>query len=521
MRTINRLIVGAYTVMMAVIVAVVLLCYTSTSFYFKIDFLLPQGALLALGMALVLGLTWLFRHVQDSGKPAGRGAWLRKLLPWAALFAFQAVVCYHVYALPGMDANIVLSAAYDLATGDGYIKPEYYSTYPNNAFLTLVYGGAMKLACSVFGRMGFARCVLVVILLQCALSCAAGMLTQRVAREMTGSSAFARLAALVFVALVGISPWLTYPYSDSMGLIFPVMTFALYQRSGHAHHDGLLWLLIGLSVLTGYLIKPQTAIAGIAIGLLELVRMLEGRDWRRGLRRVGTLLTVVLLGGGPMFGALVSLTPIEIESGKSVGLAHYLAMGQNEAHNGTYCAEDVIEAMGMEDAAQRRKALLCKSVDRVLAMGPDGLRAHLIKKTLANYADGTFSWGGDCTGKDYYREVLEEKDAVLSPVLRDSIDFVDGRIYPYLKTALHAVWLGLLACSLLSPFTWRGLQRGPGGNALCAMLLAIIGLTVYEWIFEAQSRYLFTFAPLYVIVGLAGAWYAMDAWAKRTRTTRT
>ena len=101
MRTINRLIVGTYTAMMAVIVAVVLLCYTSTSFYFKIDFLLPQGALLALGMALVLGLTWLFRHVQDSGKPAGRGAWLRKLLPWAALFAFQAVVCYHVYALAG------------------------------------------------------------------------------------------------------------------------------------------------------------------------------------------------------------------------------------------------------------------------------------------------------------------------------------------------------------------------------------------------------------------------------------
>ena len=63
MRTINRLIVGTYTAMMAVIVVVVLLCYTSTSFYFKIDFLLPQGALLALGMALVLGLTWLFRHV--------------------------------------------------------------------------------------------------------------------------------------------------------------------------------------------------------------------------------------------------------------------------------------------------------------------------------------------------------------------------------------------------------------------------------------------------------------------------
>ena len=47
------------------------------------------------------------------------------------------------------------------------------------------------------------------------------------------------------------------------------------------------------------------------------------------------------------------------------------------------------------------------------------------------------------------------------------------------------------------------------------MLLAIIGLTAYEWIFEAQSRYLFTFAPVYVIVGLAGAWTAMGAWMNK------
>ena len=511
MRAVNRLIVGVYTAMMAVILSVVLLCYANTSFYFKITFLLPQGAMLALGTALLLGLTWLFGRAQGTVKPARRAAWLWRLLPWAALFVCQAFVCYHVYALPGMDANIVLSSAYELATGDGYIKPEYYSTYPNNAFLTLIYGGVMRLACLILGRMGFARCVLVVVLLQCALSCAAGLLTQRAARELTGSPAFARMTALVFVALIGISPWLTYPYSDCMGLIFPVMTLSLYQMSGRARRDGLCWLLIALSVLVGYLIKPQTAIAGIAIGGMELVRMLASRDWRRGARRILTLLAVVLLGAGPLFSALVSLTPIRIEPGQSVGLAHYLAMGQNEAHNGTYCAEDVIEAMRIEDAGARRRTLLNKATDRVKAMGPDGLRAHLIKKTLANYADGTFSWGGDCTGTDYYREELEEKDAVISPLLRDCVDFVDGSIYPYLKTALHTLWLGVLACSLLSPFSWHALRAGRGGNTLCTMLLAVIGLTLYEWVFEAQSRYLFTFVPVHVLAGLAGAWYAMDA----------
>lgn len=500
----QRLILALYTAMMAAILAVVLLCYADTAFYFKIHFLLPQAALLAIGAALLLAAAWLARRTLRRGAAGRAASRAFEFAPWFALFAFQALVCYHAYALPGMDANIVLSAAYDLATGDGYIVPEYYATYPNNAFLTIVYGGVMKLAALVLGHMGFERSVLIVILLQCALCCAAGWLTRRVALRMTGSVGFARLTAAVYALFAGISPWLTYPYSDCMGLIFPVLTLFLYQGRHEARREGLRWLLIALTALTGYLIKPQTLIVAMAIGLMEAAHALSSRAWRVGARHIAVLFAIVLLGAGPVFDAAVSLTPLEIDRGRSVGLLHYVTMGLNEETNGTYSADDVTQALSMEDAGERRDMLMEKAADRLRGMGVSGLLRHLKRKTLANYADGTFSWGGDCTGENYYREVIEEKDARLSPFFRDAIDFVDGRLYPYLKTYLHAVWLGLLFCSLLTPLAWRTLDAG-GRETLCTALLAIIGLTLFEWIFEAQSRYLFTYIPLYLLGGLAGA----------------
>lgn len=36
------------------------------------------------------------------------------------------------------------------------------------------------------------------------------------------------------------------------------------------------------------------------------------------------------------------------------------------------------------------------------------------------------------------------------------------------------------------------------------VMLAIIGLTIFELIFEARARYLYTYVPLYIILAAAG-----------------
>ncbi len=36
------------------------------------------------------------------------------------------------------------------------------------------------------------------------------------------------------------------------------------------------------------------------------------------------------------------------------------------------------------------------------------------------------------------------------------------------------------------------------------MLLSVIGLTLFELLFEARARYLFTYVPIYIILALYG-----------------
>ena len=56
-------------------------------------------------------------------------------------------------------------------------------------------------------------------------------------------------------------------------------------------------------------------------------------------------------------------------------------------------------------------------------------------------------------------------------------------------------------------------------DSFAAMLLTLIGLSLFETIFEARARYFYTCAPLYVIVGLAGAWAAASAFRERGKVS--
>lgn len=278
---------------------------------------------------LVLGIAWMMLICRcflsrKRAEEERRGAVqvLYFTLPWLLLFAFQAVVCYHSYALPGMDANILLSAAYELGFGDGYIVLEYYWTYPNNACLTMVYGAVLRVVRLVLRNMGFDRSVLILLLFQSVLCCMAGSLAQRLAYRLSGSLRFAGAVALVFVLFAGISPWITYPYSDCTGLIFPVWILYVYVRRDEARCRFMHWLLLAMIILAAYLIKPQTAIMGIAVCMIELVKAMDAGEIRKGIARIAVVLMVVLLGTGPVFETVVGLTPISLDKSKRVGLLH-------------------------------------------------------------------------------------------------------------------------------------------------------------------------------------------------------
>ena len=98
MKIVNRVIAAAFFGMMLVIVTTVVFTFDATDFYSKRSFLLPQGAMMAMG---ALGLTLIgVLAERDKGEKAHR---LLRGLFWLAVFAVQAFSSYCAYFFTDWD----------------------------------------------------------------------------------------------------------------------------------------------------------------------------------------------------------------------------------------------------------------------------------------------------------------------------------------------------------------------------------------------------------------------------------
>lgn len=511
MKGLTRLIAGAYAAMTAVILVVVLLCYAGTAFDSRKEYPLSQGTMLLLGVLTLVLLVILARRGERKGRKRRRA---QGLLGWGLLFVVQASLSYFAYFMTDWDVKSILESAYAIAGGDTYIEYYYYYLYPNNTVLTLIFAGVMRAFRALSPGAGLERCVYVLIVCQCAINTATGMLTANLARRLTGSDAFARLTAWVYAAFIGLSPWVMIPYSDSMALFIPVAVLSLYERARGCDRMTWAWPAIGALTALGYLIKPQTAITAIAILIIEAARLIIARRPGALAARLGCVALIVAVGVGPCFDLVLDRSPIKRNDEMNMGVLHYLMMGLNEETNGSFYLTDMLDSSAIKEREPRRQMQMETIRRRIAERDAGDWLSHLTKKTLTNFADGSFAWGIEGV---FFARAIEDKDGVISPFLKDLINSDDGRNYPLLAAYFQILWLGILACSLGSGFALRGFGTdGARREVLAAALLALIGLALFETIFEARARYLFTFAPVYLLAGLAGAWYA-TAYARERR----
>ena len=523
-KSLHKAVFALFTVMMGAIVLLILFGFDRMDFQNKRTFLLPQPVMMLFGVLITGLLAWAAWRASSKPRALAGGkrfhAWLTWALFFAALFVAQATLCYFSYFLTGWDAGMILDQAYWIGVCNAEeVNNYYYSFHPNNVLITLLFSGIFRaFAWITHSEPSLARCVYVLILVQCALNTLTGMLCCRTAWRLTGSAKFARAVAVLYAAFVGLSPWLMIPYTDSMALIFPSAILCLLAEVTAPGYEGSpLAGYVGIGLLTGlgYLIKPQTVIVTIAIVLIMVLRMLCMRRFRRMLTRLAGMGLAFVAMVGPFQQAVVALSPFELDPELNIGLLHFAMMGLCEKTNGGYCMEDEQISVSVPTAKERTDVQMAVIKERLSTYGVTGLAAHLAKKTLTNYADGTFAWGIE---GQFFREAVEDKDDVLSPFLKRQVVTDDPAHVPVLETYFQILWLGLLACSLLCGFAWRAcLQQDQRLDLLLIIQLSIIGLTLFELIFEARARYLFAYAPFYVLAGLSGAWYTLEAFAAKRR----
>ena len=514
MKTINRAITAAFCVMTACILLLILFAFETTTFSGKMNFALPQWMITLGGLGALLAVYAAAERV-GRGRRIGQARALEPIF-WLLVFAVQAGVSFFVYFMPPWDAGTVVGNAYAIAAYPelSILDNAYFSHCPNNIVLTLLDANLMRLFRAVVGDAGIERCVYVLIAAQCAVSACTGWLTQWVARNATGSRRFSWAVAAGYVLLVSASPWVTIPYSDGFALLFPMLTLALYIRQRTAKRKTLCWAAIGTAAALGYWMKPQAVIMLIAVVMVETARLFSEKAFGAWAKRFGAMAAVLLVLVVPVKRAVVSASSFELDPEADIGMLHYVMLGCNEETSGTVSHEDKMASYNIESRAERTQMQLETIADRLHGMLENGtLLDHLKKKTLVNFADGTFAWDALA----YPAAVVAEKDGTLSPLLR-SIVWADGSRHGAFAAMLHSVWMGVLALGVLAPLAYRESGKREGECVSVAMMLSLIGITLFETIFEARARYLFIYAPVYLTVGMMGLRAAAERMKKKGKS---
>ena len=408
------------------------------------------------------------------------------------LFILETVYCVNAFFYSDWDPAGVLDCVYKLHRGlKAEVSLDYFSAHPNNLMLVIIYSAVLKVA-ALFGTDS----VLSLAIFQVLIFSLSGVLLFYIANDLFSFRA-AVYIWFVYAFWIGFDPYIFITYSDAVGIIIPLMAIRVFMGREKKGGRFLTPLLLGLITGFGFSLKPQTVIPCIASMILIFVIIISKKE--KGLITTGMIYAIsvvfmLLIINRVLYPSL----QLELDKNKSFSLSHYLMMGLNSETDGVYSNEDTEFTNSIEDPAERKRENLRVTGERLKAYGPGGLAKHLMKKQMVNFSDGSFSWGID--GNFFAGAVLGDMPEVKADgILRTAIhSFItpEGANYVRWLKVLQLLWILVLTFAALSGA--RGILKERGA-VLSAVMLSIIGLILFELLFEAKARYLFTFLPLFLI----------------------
>ncbi|MCR5403909.1 MAG: hypothetical protein K6E91_08865 [Butyrivibrio sp.] len=454
-------------------------------------FLLPNWALLSIGIAILIGYLFL----TGNRKPN-----FHIFSSSVLLFILQLFVAVQIYFKPGWDAgNNLLTDAWTLANGLPLGEAiTYYSQYNQNLLLLCIESAIMRLPV-LLGVTTFEYGYISLVAAQCLISAITGYFVYDLILTFSDGSEFREKIAFIgwlfYVLLIGTSPWSVVVYSDGFGLIFPVLTIWLWTRferlSGVKKY--LTFLLLCLVSYIGYSIKATVIVAFIAVMMITVCRFLAKclKDKRADFisaAAVTASVLVVFTGGKACLERLYDRMGLELDMEMKVTAYHYLMIGWNEEESGTFNGPDLKFTSYIPDFEDRKEANISESKRRIKSMLPFHIFVWQAKKTNENYHDGTFSWWVE---GDFCVESYKDRIPVVSSFLKD-VFWADGKYNRLFTTLEQTTWLLILFLCLIPIKTKDSCMAA-------ALRLSLIGTFFFVEIFEARSRYLYVFGTLFVI----------------------
>ena len=416
------------------------------------------------------------------------------------LFAIQVFLCLNISFRTTWDPRAVMYSAYFAAIGEAEgmrNMAEYLSIYPNNLLIVWIYSIFYFWNECVFHFTGDTLILLQVF--QCVLSSLTALFVYLCEKKLGYSEKTARLAMLFYILLTGLSAWLVIPYTDSTGILLPVLIFYLTILSNDATGVKLysFMFLLGFVGYFSYKIKPEIVIVLIAYICVNLVEWIRKKEYKRLVFMACGIITCMVL-----VNIAIESMHYELDKEAEMGWQHFIMQGVNEKSNGSNSDSDLELSKSFKTKAERDAFNLKTAKERVEEMGLQGYARLLCVKIYVPFTSGTFGWGG--VGKSFYDETYYPKFGRVTKFLRSVFwekEAIDSRVslygvYAFLKQLLWNTLIGGMFLSIL-------LRRSINKNE-AVLYLTMIGVFVYFMLLESHPRYMFVISSFVIIIAVSG-----------------
>jgi hypothetical protein len=463
----------------------------NTNFYTKKIFLIGNRFIFLISLVICIKFSFTnFSNLSFIKKPIDPNSFI--IDASILLLIIQLLITYQIFFFPGWDPGEIRRSLNEFVFNNQEILADEtfypFSRYPNNIPLTAILLLTTKLF-NFFNLYYYSGWLLGSIF---AVN-AAGIFTFLCTNIITKNVKYAILSWLFFSSLVALSPWISIPYTDTYVIFFTILTFFLYISLNPLKENLLRWFFIGFCGFLGYLIKPTAIIVIISIIITEILKLTSyKKKIKSDIYQSLIPFLLIILSIIPAFLVnryFLDITKIDTDKNQKFGILHYAMIGQNPETNGIYSDDDVKFSASFSTLRERNEANIKIIKQRFSNFGLFGYFEFLGRKALVNFSDGTFAWGVE--GNFIYQKINRRN--IISTFLRD-IYYPNGEYYNIFTLIAQILWLVVLIMLLGLGLLWKN----PDDKSI-ALLISLLGISLFVMIFEARARYLYSFTPFFMI----------------------
>lgn len=410
----------------------------------------------------------------------------------------QIYVASQMYSIRGTswDFNVVAGYAMDYAEcGDvsnysemmrGTAAARYFTRWPNNIPLYILLGTIFR-ACSSLGVSYNAIGIAINII---AIDSAIAFMYFSV-RKVSGTASAGCVSLLLAALHIPLLVYVPIYYTDTLTLPFPIIGFFLWLKvkeelgTGKMGKAPVYAIIMALILGLGAVLKLSVLFFLIAAAVDGLVSL----PFKRGIILVAAILVIGIATYAVLNQACMdSNMVVSDEEGCYIPKLHWVMMGLQG--KGNYYDPDYQLTLSVPEEGRDELVKTMIKI-RIENYGIKGMAEHLYKKISFVWAEGT-----------YYSSLKIDRDRAHVSWLDTYVNWMGDQFVPYAEYCQGLLLINLISfvAAAISVLFYRPKRN----QLLLVALISVFGVFLFECIWEARSRYIFNYLPIFLTVTCAG-----------------